>query len=284
MFGYIKIEPDQLKGIDKRAYRKMYCGLCHQIGEYSQIARLSLSFDMAFFLILSAYDHSDIAGRCVEGKCLHHIECPEQTIDYWAAISVIMIWHKFHNDVVDGEKLKQGIVVALNNSYKHAASNYPEADRAICESLQQIAQLENIRTEDAEAIMAIFGALAMELVNSAPHSEKRDSSLQQLLGNIACEIGKWIYCMDFYDDLEQDKKKGQYNPLLVQAEKEALSVKQVRARFRKTIDHHVEELQRMCAFLPYEGFQAIILNVLHEGVVAVTADVYSGHFRSHRGR
>ena len=284
MFGYIKIEPDQLKGIDRRAYRKMYCGLCHQIGEYSQIARLSLSFDLAFFLILSSYDHANIADRCVEGKCLRHIECPDQIIDYWAGISIMMIWHKFHNDLMDGEKLKQGAVIVLNRSYKHVADRFPEADKAICEALQRISQLESIKTDDAEAIMSVFGKLAMSLVNNAPLSDERDTSLQQLLANIAFEIGEWIYCMDFYDDIEQDQKKRQYNPLLIQAEKEALPIDQVRERFRHTIDHHVEELQRLCAFLPYEGFQAIILNVLHEGIVSVTSDVYSGQFHVHRGR
>lgn len=284
MFGYIKIAPDHLKGMDNRAYRKMYCGLCHQIGEYSQMARMSLSFDMAFFLILSSYDCAQIADQCVEGKCLRHIDCPDRIVDYWAGVSVMMIWHKFQNDYLDGEKIKQGVVFALNRGYQKAAEKFPAADGIIRDALQKIAELEKEKTDDAQAFMTVFGNLARELVNHSPQPETRDPLLRELIGNIASEMGAWIYCMDFYDDLDQDQKKKQYNPLLIQAEKDSLTLEQARERFRAVIDGHVAELQRMCAFLPYDGFQAILLNVLHEGVISVTSDVYAGQFRAHRGR
>ena len=48
MFGYIRLQEDQLRLCDLKTYKHLYCSLCRQIGRYSQLARFFLSFDMLF--------------------------------------------------------------------------------------------------------------------------------------------------------------------------------------------------------------------------------------------
>lgn len=49
MFGYVKVVEDDLKIKEYKRYKKYYCDLCRHIANYSQIARLMLSYDMVFF-------------------------------------------------------------------------------------------------------------------------------------------------------------------------------------------------------------------------------------------
>ena len=86
-------------------------------------------------------------------------------------------------------------------------------------------------------------------------------------------LALWVYSIDFFDDAPKDEKDGQYNPLLVQAKARGCTLQEVLTDFRPVIDHQVEELQRLCDYLPYGGFQPVIANVLHDGIMSVTAKI-----------
>lgn len=274
MFGYIKIFPDQLRLSEANAYRSVYCGLCHQIADYAQFARMFLSFDMVFFTLLSAYDRRDLADLCVKRRCLRKIPCPDDVMDYWAAMSVLVIYHKLLNDANDGSALKRIYVLDLKNAYAKAKSRYPHEEAVVFTSLQTIELLEQNKEDDPAALLEVFGKMMGELVDASPKQDRSDA-LNGILRRIAENISKWLYAIDFYDDLEKDQKKKQYNPLLIRAEKNNLSLNAVKAGFRPVIVDYVAELQRLCAFLPYEGFQDIVRNVLHEGIIRVTSDVFN---------
>ena len=276
MFGYIKVFPEQLKLGEAKAYKSVYCALCHQIAQYSQFARLFLSFDMVFLTLLSAYDKRELAAVCDKKRCLKRIPCPNKLIDFWAAMSIIIIYHKLLNDVNDGAMLKKLYVLDLKDAYAKARQNYPKEEECIARTLRQIDTLEKNRERDPEKTMNLFGHLAGDLVDAAPYGE-RSAALQSVIRRIAENIGNWVYAMDFYDDLEKDQKKKQYNPLLVEQAHSGEGLNSIRERFQPVIEKHVEELQRLCSYLPYEGFHDIVTNVLHEGVIHITAQVYGRH-------
>lgn len=276
MFGYIKIFPEQLKLGEARAYKSVYCALCHQIAHYSQFARLFLSFDMVFLTILSAYDKRELAAVCDKRHCLKRMPCPSVLMDFWAAMSIIIIYHKLLNDVNDGAVLKRLYVWDLKSAYTKARQSYPDAEETVASALRQIDALERNLERDPEKTMRIFGNLAGDLVDAAPCGERSDS-LRSVIRRIAESIGNWVYAMDFYDDLEKDQREGQYNPLLLQQADSGDSLSDIRRRFQPVIEKHVEELQRLCSFLPYEGFHDIVTNVLHEGVIHTTEQVCRRH-------
>lgn len=272
MFGYIRILPEQLRLNDAKMYRSMYCGLCHQIAEYSQFARFFLSFDMVFFTILSAYDKKDLAKCCVTRKCIKKVPCPDEIIDYWAAMSILIIYHKLLNDVEDGEKIKKIYVMDLHSGYKKAKEKYPVSEQIITDSLKQIELYEERMETNPENMLEIFGNMMGDLLDEAPCGQ-RSNELRTILRRIAYGISKWLYAMDFYDDVEKDKRHKQYNPLVIQQSQDSNS-DEVLERFCSVINGYAEELQHLCSFLPYDGFHDIVVNVLHEGIVDITAKVY----------
>ena len=276
MFGYIKIFPEQLTLKEANAYRSMYCGLCHQIAEYSQIARLFLSFDMVFFTILSAYDQRELAEVCVKRKCLMKHSCPSEVMDYWAAMSILIIYQKILNDAMDGELIKKIYVLDLERAYSKAKTKYPKEERHIATCLNRIDILEKSQESNPEILLDIFGDMMGELMDCAP-CESRTTDLKSILRRIGENISKWLYAMDFYDDLKMDKKKGHYNPLLTKMNESKDDIDVIQMDFKHVIEGYVAELQRLCSYLPYEGFHDIVTNVLHEGVIHITSQVYSKH-------
>lgn len=276
MFGYVKIYPQQLKQVDEQDYKKVYCALCHQMSLYSSFSRLFLSFDMTFLIFLSGYDRKDISQKCTEKKCLKKVPCPDPLIDYWACLSIMLIYQKILNDQKDGKKLSRLFSRALKYNWNEVSEKYPVARDLICKTLDQNYALEEAGSSDADTLARNFGELAAGLIKNAPANPSRPEELENLLENIGRFVGEWIYFVDFYDDVEKDKHEGQYNPIILQAEETGKTINEVKEEFRGKINSIVTELQRLCAFLPYDGYQAIIRNVLHEGVVSVTGNIFNG--------
>lgn len=273
MFGYIRIYPDQLRIMDANAYHAIYCGLCHQIADYSQLARFFLSFDMVFFAMLSVYGNRSLAKQCVRRKCLKKTVCPDTVLDYWAAVSILLIYHKLSNDAKDGERFKRVFIVDLENAYTKAKGKYPVAEENISSALRIIDKLEGQEEANADKLLDTFGSMMKRLVEDVLPVEN-SSAMNHVFGQIAEIISKWLYAIDIYDDLDKDRKKKQYNPLLIQHMKNGEDLNCAKKSFWKQVESYVEELQRLCVFLPYEGFQDVIKNVLQEGVMQVTAEVY----------
>lgn len=276
MFGYVKLNQDQLKPADSADYKRIYCGLCHQLANYSVLSRMFLSFDMTFFIFLSAYDQTELAQKCTANQCLKRIPCPDEMMDYWACLSIMMVYQKYRNDLKDGRKSSRAYLLMMEKAWNKACEKYPEVHQLVCEALQKNYALEDQYSPDAEALASNFGQLAADLVSNAPSNPERSSEVSEVLEKIARLIGEWIYYIDFYDDVEEDLRTKQYNPILVQAEQRAISPERVKEEFREQIDRRVEELQRLCGFLPYCGYQAVVKNVIHEGVITVTGNIYGG--------
>jgi len=283
MFGYVRIFPAQLKLGEIESYHKVYCGLCHQLAHYSEFSRMFLSFDMVFLTILSCYRDEAVAQACTRRQCMKNIACPDVKIDYWAAISTQMIYQKLLNDVQDGESGKRLYLRALQSGYDRAIAAYESAGKRITGSLNRIYQMEKDQLADPLPIITEFGSLAGSLMELCPEMDPSDA-MSEMACRISRFIGEWIYCMDFYDDIEKDRKKSAYNPLLLQMEQQQKSAEEVRAAFRPVIEERIDSLNQCCAFLPYGGFHQIICNVLHEGVRAVTQDVYGRRFMDKKYR
>ena len=51
MFGYVR--PPELPPEELERFRRMYCGLCHALGQkYGQAARMILNYDLTYLAIL----------------------------------------------------------------------------------------------------------------------------------------------------------------------------------------------------------------------------------------
>lgn len=268
MFGYIRLEENQLKLKDLQRYREMYCAICRRMAAYSQSARAMLSFDMVFFALLSGYEGESLAPALGSRKrCFVPLRDTCQVIDYWACISIMMIWHKLDNDVKDGERWQVGMRRMICKGYAAAKLQYPEAERILRESMDEIFRLEAAKTDDPRLLTDVFSKMMVAVYRQSPKPSE-DEAFITVAEQIVATATRWLYCLDFLDDLSKDEKKNQYNPILASNDRELAKTELV-----KTIHDCVKELQRLSIFLPYGGYNAVISNVLHDGIPNMTGIV-----------
>ena len=217
MFGYVLALEDQLTPEAWQRYRGAYCGLCRTLGmQFGQHARLTLTYDMTFLVVLlsSLYEPEEYRAT---GRCGMH---PLHPRDYWyndatvyaAAMNVLLAKEKMEDDWQDDKNpLALAAASLLKRSAASAEEKYPRQYGAIRAALDTLTALEWSGEEDPDAAANCFGRLLAELF-----CWKEDRWSPQLR-QMGMALGRFIYLMDAWEDVEADIKKRRYNPLKAHA-------------------------------------------------------------------
>lgn len=215
MFGYVNIDKAELKFREYYKYKGYYCGLCMNLKKsYSEFSRLTLNYDMTFLILLlsSLYETED---KAVKKNCIVHpfkkqIIIQNEITDYASAMSVILSYYKSKDNWADDKDLKSLMFSKIiHGNYKKATELYEEKEKFIKLSLDNIEKLEKAKTSDIDIISNEFGNIMAEImVYRKDHWEK-------ILRKVGFFLGKYIYTVDAYLDMEEDKKNNSYNPFLL---------------------------------------------------------------------
>lgn len=213
MFGYVTIYEPELKMKDYRKYKAYYCGLCRVLKEkYGSLGQLTLTYDMTFAIILltSLYESETIREdhRCkvhpVKKQAMLHNEITE----YAADMNIILSYYHLKDDW-DDEKKISGLAgsIAFRRKAKKIIDKYPRQCSVIQKELQEIVHCEQEGIMDIDRVSGCFGRLMSEMM------VYQEDHWQETLRRLGFFLGKFIYIMDAYDDLEKDLQKDLYNPL-----------------------------------------------------------------------
>ena len=132
---------------------------------------------------------------------------------------------------------------------------YPRQAKAIAKSLQALTEQENDKCFDLDAVARPFGELMAELF------VWKEDAFQKILRSMGFYLGKFIYIMDAWMDLEQDRKKGCYNPFLEWKEEDDLD-ERIQEILDGTLRMAIAEFEK----LPCEQDLPVLRNILYEGV------------------
>ena len=83
MFGYVTANWKELTKEQRSRYSSIYCGICRGIRDQSgQLARISLSYDMAFLsaLLMSLYEPEERSGK---NSCAVHPVSKREWVDIY---------------------------------------------------------------------------------------------------------------------------------------------------------------------------------------------------------
>lgn len=219
MFGFITVNRKQLSPAELEAYRAGYCGVCHALRQrYGSKARLLLSFDMCFVaLLLSAlYEEEETVQE--RHRCPFH---PLKTLprarnafmDYGADMSVLLrYYHCLDQWRDEGKQQARLQAERLGRQLPRLETLYPRQYKAAADYVRQLSALEESGEQDLDQAANLTGALMAEIL------AYREDEWAPCLRRIGFFLGKFIYAMDAYADLERDRKRGCYNPLLHRAE------------------------------------------------------------------
>lgn len=211
MFGYVVVNRDELKIKEYRTYRSYYCGLCHALRERHGIrGQMTLNFDMVFLALLlcGLYEpHSTrMRQRCIAHPLEKHEIRSNEVLDYVADMNILLAYHNLRDDWQDDRNVVKKVSSdLLRGRYRQTAAQYPEQVTGIVEYLRKLHRVERADSGNLDEAAGLTGEM-MGTLFAYRHDEWEDS-----LWTIGFYLGKFIYLLDAYDDLAEDKKKGQYN-------------------------------------------------------------------------
>lgn len=263
MFGYVSVNKPELKIKDFERYRAYYCGLCHTLKKrHGRSGQITLTYDMTFLIILltSLYESQTLEEKhgCILHPVKKHRVLINEIAEYAADMNVALSYHHFRDDWEDEKKLT-GMMggIVFKRKYKKIETRYPRQCSAIEKALTELAAMEVEGETDIDAISRPFGELMAELFDY-----KKDA-FSETLRRMGFFLGKFIYLMDAVMDLEEDRKKGCFNPLIQKCEDSDFDTWSKNLMVLM-ISEAAKEMER----LPLELDICILRNIIYEGVWA----------------
>ena len=118
-----------------------------------------------------------------------------------------------------------------------------------------MAKIEQENCREPDVIARPFGRLMEELF------VWKEDSFQNILRPFGFYLGKYIYLLDAYEDVEKDRKKGCFNPFLENSKEEGFD-----ERMQEVLDGTLRMAIIEFEKLPCEQDLEIMRNILYEGV------------------
>ena len=261
MFGYVTVNQDELKMKEWKRYRAYYCGLCHALKETAgQKARLTLSYDMTFLTMLldDLYDCKREEGecRCVVHPVKKHAYIKSTASRYAAKMNLLLCYDNLLDDWQDDRNAGAALAAAvIRKAREKVAEEYPRQTRAVENYIEKLHACEKKRETNLDAAAGLTGEMLAELF-----CWKEDEWQADLRG-LGFYLGKFVYLMDAYEDIEKDDKKGNYNPFLLtrgQIKNENLAEQSLNMMAAGAAEH----LER----LPLVENLEILRNILYAGI------------------
>ncbi len=270
MFGYVKPYNPELRVRELEEYKAVYCGLCKQLGRsFGVFARFTLSYDFAFLAMLKTALDREICPETERCACIAHPFCKRIRVRENAAMqmaaraAMISVYYKLLDDRED-EGFFRRIGAALLLSFAKRArrkalafADGAAADEAAAKMSAAQAQLEAEKCQIPDAAAEpTANFLAAVLKNCAATAEQ--AAVLERFGYL---LGRYVYLCDALDDLEDDRRRGRYNPFLYAGGEAAIAAKN--ALFLTTA-----ELSDDFDLLELHRYEGILENIIRIGLRA----------------
>jgi hypothetical protein len=281
MFGYILPEKPEMKIKEFELFRAYYCGVCKSIGKrYGQLKRLLLNYDSTFLavLIASAAGEQPVVGRerCIAHPVTkRHVVKSGAIIDYASDINILLAYYNLEDNRRDEGSLASGAaLVLLKRAHKKLKRKYPGKCDIIEGRLEELHRLESEGCASMDMAAEPFARLMEEVTAYEP---LRGGKSGEVLRWIGYNLGKWIYLLDAFDDLEKDIREKNYNPLLNQYKYENEDIiefkKRIRERVEFNLTYSLNQIAGAYELLEVRINQGILENIIYMGMLRKTENI-----------
>lgn len=261
MFGYVVMNKPEIRFKDFDLYRSFYCGLCRELREkYGISGQITLTYDMTFVVVLlsALYEPPTQKGTT---RCVIHPVCKQPArknaaTEYGADMNVLLTYYKCMDDWEDEKKFAAlGYGKILQRKNNRLSRRYPEKAEKIRKLLEKLSQMEKAGETDIDKMSGCFGQIMEEIF--AWKKDVWEDSLRRM----GFYLGKFIYILDAYDDVEKDVKNGNYNPFA-----EKYIMKGFDEQVRQLLIMMMAQTCREFEKLPIIKYTDILRNILYSGV------------------
>ena len=261
MFGYVTVCEPELKVKDLKKYRAYYCGLCRTLKEdYGFMGQMTLTYDMTFAVILlsSLYE---IIAKHEEHRCkVHPVKrqhmLRNEITSYAAAMNVLLAYYHMEDDWQDDRKVSSLMTKSMiQGKAKKIIEKYPRQSEVIRQSLRELGECERENSMDIDRAAGCFGRLMAELF------VWKEDVWEKTLRKMGFYLGKFIYLMDAYEDIDDDIANACYNPFMRFREREDFD-----DYCKQILTMMIAECSREFEKLPILTHAEILRNILYSGV------------------
>ncbi|MCM1467709.1 MAG: DUF5685 family protein [Alistipes sp.] len=262
MFGYIVVNKPELKIKEFDLYREYYCGLCHRLScRHKTAGRFALGYDYVFLILLLSglYEPEE---NCEEYRCMVHPAKKQrirynQFTDYAADMTVVLARLKCMDDWRDEKKAVRKVYGdILGKRYEAVRKKYPDKVEIIEQCVLNLEKAQKDKEENIDIVSGYSAKIFAEVF------AVYDDEWEQPLRKIGFYLGKFIYIMDAFDDLESDRKGKNYNPFETRSHEEDFE-----ERVRNLLMVNAAECAREFEKLPIVSGQLPVLrNILYSGI------------------
>lgn len=261
MFGYVNVYEPELKVKDYKKYKAYYCGLCQALKEkYGTAGQITLTYDMTFAIVLltSLYE-CETKGRqlrCVIHPVKKQAMLQNEITEYAADMNLLLAYYHLKDDWEDEKKVSGFLgTKILKRKVRKTEDKYPRQCKVIVEELKKIQEYEKENCQEIDYPAGCFGRIMEELFLY------KVDNWESVLRKIGFYLGKFIYIMDAYEDLEEDIKKDNYNPLKTSSKEENYE-----DNIRQILCMMIGECAAEFEKLPCLWDVDILRNILYDGV------------------
>lgn len=261
MFGYIVINKSEMKFREFDVYRSAYCGLCRELREkYGIAGQLTLTYDLTFVILLLSglYEPKTWKGttRCAVHPIQKQPVMKNEFTEYAADMNLLLSYYKCADDWKDDRNFGKLLYSRLlKGGNRKVSASYEKKAERIYRLLEELEQGEKRGEENLDYMSGLFGKIMGEIL--AVKEDLWEPSLRRM----GFFLGKFIYLLDAYEDVEEDKKHGNYNLFAEQYGSE---------EFEGQVENILTMMMAACCKefekLPVLKYGEILRNILYSGV------------------
>lgn len=219
MFGFVRIDKNEMKIKDFDAYKAVYCSLCKCLSkEYGPFAGFLLNYDLTFLVVFSIAV-SDKPPCFTKGRCRYnplksckYCKASDDVMSKSAALLVLMTYYKLLDNINDSCWFKAFLCKMLRPFVgmwrNKAKKKYPDYDSMFSNYLRKQLECESLGA-DVDLSAEPTALLLKDVFASLADGEKSLPAFEQF----GYHLGKWIYLMDAANDIDDDIKNKSFNPI-----------------------------------------------------------------------
>ena len=242
-------------------YHSYYCGLCQTLKDkYGLAGQAALTYDMTFLVMLltSLYEPEIMEEKrsCLIHPFEKHLIRRSSYTEYGADMNVLFAEYKCQDDWTDDRKLwKLAYGKLLKGACRKAESDNQEKIRRIDNLMHKLSIEEKKNNQNIDEMAGIFGEIMGEIF------AVRKDEWEESLRIIGTYLGKYIYLLYDYEDIEEDFQRKRYNPLKKACENPDFDeeIKTILTMMMATCSREFEKL-------PIIDNVEILRNILYSGV------------------
>ena len=261
MLGVMTVRKDELKFREFDRYRGFYCGLCRAIGQRcGKACRMALSFEMTFLsMLLTSLYEPETKGemrRCAFHPIEKRLMLGNEAINYCADLSALISYYDLRDGWEDEKRVdKLAESALLKTAARRAGEALPRQREAVERYVEKLHEVEQKNDMNLDAAANLSGELLGELYVWKKDVYERD------LRELGFYLGKFIYLCDSFEDVEQDIKKNNYNPLAGRFKRPEFE-----GESRMMLEDMMARACRAFECLPLIEDAPIMRNILYSGI------------------